>query len=246
MGSIERERRPDGIEVVRLDRPERRNALDRATLAELVPALRELAVDAELRVLVLSTTSERAFCAGADVREELDHAQGVERMEAFTQLYAALEAFPAPTICVCVGDVVGAGAEIAAGCDLRVGGANLRLAWAGARLGVPVGPARLVPLLGQARARDLVLRGRAIDLDEAARLGLLSVLAAEGEAEAKALALAQELAAHPLEGLRRLKRMFRDFEGQPLEGRVAQENEILLDWQREDQGLPSGGPPATP
>ena len=62
-------------------------------------------------------------------------------MQAFAALYAAVDAFPAPTIAVCVGNVIGAGAELAAGCDLRVGGDNLKLAWAGARLGVPIGPA---------------------------------------------------------------------------------------------------------
>ena len=110
----------------------------------------------------MSTTSTRALCAGADVAEALDHAGGVARMEAFARLYAAVEAFPAATVCVCVGNVVGAGAEIAAGCDLRVGGDNLRLAWAGARVGAPVGPARLTPLVGLAAAKDLVLTGRTV------------------------------------------------------------------------------------
>src|SRR6185312_7788121 len=124
MAALQRERLDAGIEVVRLDRPDARNALDSAALA----------ADDELRVLVLSTTSTRALCAGADVAEVLDDAGGLARMQAFTRIYAAVEAFPAPTVCVCVGNVVGAGAEIAAGCDLRVGADNLRLAWAGARL----------------------------------------------------------------------------------------------------------------
>ena len=94
-------------------------------------------------------------------------------MEAFTRVYAAVEAFPAPTVCVCVGNVVGAGAEIAAGCDLRVGADNLKLAWAGARLGVPVGPARLTPLVGLAAAKDLVFTGRTLGMGEARALGLL-------------------------------------------------------------------------
>ena len=107
MAALQRERLDAGIEVVRLDRPEARNALDSATLAELEAALAELAADAELRVLVLSTTSTRALCAGADVAEVLDDAGGLARMEAFTRVYAAVEAFPAPTVCVCVGNVVG-------------------------------------------------------------------------------------------------------------------------------------------
>ena len=153
MSALQRERRDDGVEIVRLDRPDVRNALDSATIAELVAVLGELAGDEALRVLVLSTTSTRAFCAGADVAETLDREGGVARMEAFAALYAALDAFPAPVVCVCVGNCVGAGAELVAGSDLRVGGDNLKLAWAGSRLGVPVGPARLAPLIGVARAK---------------------------------------------------------------------------------------------
>jgi enoyl-CoA hydratase/carnithine racemase len=57
-------------------------------------------------VLVLSTTSERALCAGADVAGELDRDGAVARMETFARVYTAVEAFPAPTVCVCVGNVV--------------------------------------------------------------------------------------------------------------------------------------------
>jgi len=238
MPALQRERLDDGIEILRLDRPQARNALDSGALAELEAALAELAGDDALRVLVISTTDVRALCAGADVAERLDRPGGVARMEAFARVYAAFEALPVPTVCVCVGNVVGAGAEIAAGCDLRVGGDNLRLAWAGARLGVPVGPARLVPLVGVATAKDLVFTGRTVGMEEARALGLLHRTAPAAEAEGEALALARALAAHPPEGLRRLKAMFRAFDGTA--ERVARENEILVGWQREGAGLPSG------
>ena len=157
-------------------------------------------------------------------------------MELFTRMYAAVEAHPAPTIAVCVGNCVGAGAEIAAGCDLRVGGDNLKLAWAGARLGVPVGPARLVPLIGMARAKDLVLTGRVVGMEEAHALGLLARIAPADEAEAAALEVARSVAGFPPDGLRQLKRMFRELEGTA--DRVAFENELLVEFQREGSGLP--------
>ena len=151
-------------------------------------------------MLVLSTTSTRALCAGADVAEVLDRAGGIARMEAFARVYAAVEAFPAPTVCVCVGNVVGAGAEIAAGCDLRVGGDNLKLAWAGARLGVPVGPARLTPLVGLAAAKELVFTGRTLGMAEARALGLLHRTAPAAGAEAAAIALAARARRPPARG----------------------------------------------
>jgi enoyl-CoA hydratase/carnithine racemase len=239
MEHLVRERVGPAVEVVRLDRPEVRNALSSAALAELEAVLAELAADEALAVLVLSTTSTRAFCAGADVGEPLDAAGGVRRMEAFSRIYAALDAFPVPTVAVCVGNCVGAGAELAAGCDLRVGGDNLKLAWAGARLGVPVGPARLVPLVGLSRAKELILTGRVVGMEEAAGLGLLHRTAPADEAEAVALDLAREMAAHPRDGLARLKTMFRELERSA--DRVAYENSRLEDFQRHGAGLPQGG-----
>lgn len=240
MAALTRERTDDGIEILRLDRPEVRNAMDSALLAELDAALAELAVDPDLKALVFSTTNVRAFCAGADVSEQLDHAAGVARMEAFARVYAAIEAFPAPTICVCVGNVVGAGAEVAAGCDLRVGGDGLKLVFPGARLGVPVGPARLVPLVGLSKAREIIMTGRVVGIDEAEALGLLARrVAAPEEAEAAALALASEIAQHPAAGLRHLKDLFREYEGTKY--RVARENAEIVEFQRTGGGLPYGG-----
>jgi enoyl-CoA hydratase/carnithine racemase len=235
--SLVRERLPEGIEVLRLDRPRQRNALNLSLLRNLVGALDELAGDADIRAVVLSSTSPDAFCAGADINEPLTAQDGVSRMEAFTALYTAIEGFPAPTICVCAGHCVGAGAEIAAGCDLRVVADNAKLAWSGALLGVPVGPARLSPLVGHARAKELIFTGRPIDCAEAEALGLAARTAKRGEAEATAVALAGEVARHPPEGLRRLKRMFSDFDGTP--ARVAKENTVLNRWQRRGPGLPS-------
>jgi enoyl-CoA hydratase/carnithine racemase len=239
MATLQRERLDAGIEVIRLDRPQARNALGSQSLADLEAALIDVAGDADVRVLVLSTTDPRAFCAGADVREVLDHDGGVARMEAFARVYAAIEALPVATVCVCVGNVVGAGAEIAAGCDLRVGGDNLKLMWAGARMGAPVGPARLVPLVGLAAAKELILTGATIGMDDAHARGLLHRTAPAAEAEAAAVALAREVAAHDPAGVRALKAMFAEL-GQGPE-RVARENQLLVDWQRTGAGLPRGG-----
>ncbi|WP_210493990.1 enoyl-CoA hydratase/isomerase family protein [Patulibacter sp. SYSU D01012] len=239
MTGLGSERASDGVEVVRLDRPERRNALDTATLDALLARLDALAADPDLRVVVLSTTSPRALCAGADVGEELDREGGIARMARFARAYQALVDLPVPTIAVCVGNVVGAGAELAAACDLRVAGDNLKLAWAGAKLGVPVGPARLVPLVGLSRAKELIYSGRVVGAEEAERIGLAERVVPAEEAETAALELAAEIASRPGDGMRRLKAMFRDVED--LAGATARENVLLMDWQRTGQGLPQGG-----
>ena len=230
-----RERRGD-IEILRLNRPEKRNALDTATLAELNLALEEISADETLRVLIISTTSTRALCAGADVGEELDHSGGVARMAAFARMYSLIEQVPIPTIAVAVGNCVGAGAEIAAGVDLRVGGDNLGLAWAGARLGVPVGPARLAPLIGVARAKELVLTGRLLRQADADALGLLTRTATADEAERVAIELAEQLCEQSAAGLRTLKVMFRELDGSAQ--RVSYENDHLINFQTTGSGIP--------
>lgn len=238
MTALLRERLPDGIEVLRINRPDKRNALDTATLRMVNAALEELTADADLRVLIVSTTSTAALCAGADVGESLDAVGGVARMEAFAEMYRRIDEVPVPTIAVCVGSCVGAGAEIVAGCDLRVGGDNLRLAWAGARLGVPVGPARLTGLVGLSRAKDLVYTGRAIGMAEADALGLLQRTATAEAAEAAALELAADIVRQSAPGIRVIKQMFRDLESSAQ--RIAYENEHLIDFQRHGSGLPQG------
>ncbi|MDP9091443.1 MAG: enoyl-CoA hydratase/isomerase family protein [Actinomycetota bacterium] len=232
------ERAGAGVDIVRLDRPDKRNALDSPTLAEFVAVLDDVAADPDLRVLVISTTNARAFCAGADISEQLDRAGGVARMALFCRMYSTIEAFPVPTIAVCVGDCVGAGAEIIAGCDLRVGGDNLKLAWAGARLGVPVGPARLPPLIGVSRAKELVFTGRVLTMPEAEHLGLLHRTSSANQAEAVARDLAAAIAAQSPTGVRVIKQMFRELDA--TSARVSYENELLMDFQEHGGGLPTG------
>ena len=132
---------------------------------------------------------------------------------------------------------VGAGAEIAAGCDLRVGGDNLKLSWPGARLGVPVGPARLVPLVGLARGQGAHLhRPRRRRWRRRASSAAGALRAGGRGGGARRWTWPPAIAAHPSAGLRGLKEMFRDYEDTPR--RVADENGRLVAFQRDGAGLP--------
>ena len=153
-----------GIALLRLERPEARNAIDTQMLAEMLEHLAVARDDDAVRVLVVSSSDQMGLSAGADVKERLDEEGKVRRMQLFADLYDAIVAFPKPTVAACHGDVVGGGAEIAVACDMRVGGSNLRMRFPGAALGVPVGPARLVTLCGladrQVPAAELAHRRR--------------------------------------------------------------------------------------
>ncbi len=220
-----------GIAILRLLRPERRNAIDTQALAEMLEHLAVARGDEALRVLVFSSADQMALSAGADIREELDAEAAVRRMQLFADLYDAIVAFPQPTIAVCHGDVVGGGAEIAVACDMRVGGSNLRMRFPGAALGIPVGPARLVTLCGLATAKYLLLSARWVGADEALRLGLVNRVAPAAATEAAALELAASVAANPPEGVARLKRMLHEWDD--VEGRSRLEGQGQVEWQRE-------------
>ncbi len=226
-----------GVALLRLERPQARNAIDTLMLNEMLARLAEAAADEAVRVLVISSGDHMGLSAGADVREELEAEAKVARMQLFADLYDAIVSFPKPTVAACHGDVVGGGAEIAVCCDLRVGGSNLRMRFPGAALGVPVGPARLVTLCGLATAKYLLLTSRTVGADEALRLGLVNRIAPAAATEEAAVALAAEVAAHPPEAVARLKQMLHAWDD--VEGRSAAEGEGQVEWQRSGPGLPT-------
>jgi enoyl-CoA hydratase/carnithine racemase len=226
----------NGIALLRLERPEARNAIDTQMLTEMLEHLAVARGDETVRVLVLSSSDQMGLSAGADVREQLDEQGKVRRMQLFADLYDAIVAFPKPTVAACHGDVVGGGAEIAVACDMRVGGANLRMRFPGAALGVPVGPARLVTLCGLAAAKYLLLTSRTIGADEALRLGLVNRVAPAASTEEAALELATSVAAHPPEAVAQLKRMLHEWDD--VVGRSAAEGRGQVEWQRTGPGLP--------
>jgi enoyl-CoA hydratase len=225
-----------GVALLQLDRPDARNAINTQMLSELIEHVAAARADEAVRVLVVSSTDHMGLSAGADVREELDDAEKVRRMELFAQLYDELTGFPKPTVAVCHGACVGGGAEIAVACDLRVGGGNLRLRFPGGALGVPVGPARLVTLCGLSVAKYLLLTAKEVAADDAHRWGLVHVVVPAARTEDAAIQLATQVAAHPPEAVARLKRMLHEWDA--VEERSRVEGEGQVEWQRSGAGLP--------
>ncbi|HEX2911667.1 MAG TPA: crotonase/enoyl-CoA hydratase family protein [Chloroflexia bacterium] len=197
--------RQGAIFVVTINRPEVRNALDGPTAAALAQAFREFDSDDTLRVAVL-TGSEGSFCSGFDlksvaeetrtvqVNEQGDGPLGVTRMQLSKPVIAAIEGF-----------AVAGGLEVALWCDLRVAADNAVFGVFNRRWGVPLvdgGTIRLPRMIGQSHALDLILTGRSVSGQEALTMGLANRLTPPGEALATALALAEELARFPQNGMR--------------------------------------------
>jgi enoyl-CoA hydratase len=187
------------VRIVTIDRPQRRNAVDSVTAAQLLAAFEAFDADETASVAVL-TGSGGCFCAGADLKaltegdrrpvgEDGPGPMGPTRLRLGKPVIAAIE-----------GPAVAGGLELALWCDLRVATTDATLGVYCRRFGVPLvdlGTVRLPRLIGHSRASDLILTGRGVDGVEAERIGLVNRVVAPGEALAAAVALAAELAALP-------------------------------------------------
>ena len=189
------ERHPDGVAVVRLNRPPL-NPLSHALLGELAEMARALAIDAEVKAVVV-TGSEKALAAGADI-EEFTHADAPRTINAvFREAFDAIAAIPRPVIAAIRGYALGGGLELALACDLRVASVSARLGQPEILLGIIPGAGgtqRLARLVGPARAKDLIWSGRPVRADEALAIGLVDRVVPAEEVEANALEWAASFA----------------------------------------------------
>jgi 2-(1,2-epoxy-1,2-dihydrophenyl)acetyl-CoA isomerase len=207
----------DGIATLTLNRPEARNALTPTMLSDLAVALQRLALDASVRVVVV-TGAGRAFCAGGDVKAmAAAHADG--SMPSFDERVASLRArseaarwlheMPKPTLAVIPGPAAGAGLSIALACDLRIAADDAKLTTAFSKVGVSGdfgGSYFLSQLVGASRARELYFTARIVGAEEALRLGMVDRVAPAAEIEAAGRAYARELAALPTVAVGYMKR----------------------------------------
>ena len=188
--------------VVTIDRPERRNAVDRPTAELLERTFREFDRDEELFVAVL-TGADQTFSAGADlVALSSGDPTRASRLEAGTSapMGPTRLALSKPVIAAVEGYAVAGGLELAVWCDLRVAGRDARFGVSSRRFGVPLidgGTIRLPQLIGLSRALELILTAEIVDAEFAHRIGLVNRLVPTGQAEKEAIALAQQLASFP-------------------------------------------------
>jgi enoyl-CoA hydratase/carnithine racemase len=187
--------RAEGVVVLTLNRPERRNAIDPALRDALAAALDDAATDPGVRGLVVAGAGG-AFCAGGDLArfEDLHDARAYRHVaHRLTDLVESVERLEKPVVAAIDGVVTGAGLALALACDWRIGAPTARVLFREGRVGlVPThgGLTRLVKLLGLARAKEVLLGGDDLDADAARAAGLLSEVAPSAE-ELPALARAR-------------------------------------------------------
>ncbi|HEX8131859.1 MAG TPA: enoyl-CoA hydratase/isomerase family protein, partial [Actinomycetes bacterium] len=191
----------DRVATVTLDRPEALNAISTGLAVALAAAVEPLGTDPAVGALVLTGAGDRAFCAGADLKERAgldDHGWFVQR-EAFRRGFAAVRRCPLPTVAAVFGFALGGGTELALACDLVVAADDATFGLPEVRLGlVPAGGGTqlLVRRVGRSVAKDLVLTGRRVGAAEAHRLGVADRLVPRAEVQAAAAGLAAEIAAN--------------------------------------------------
>ena len=166
----------DGVLIVALARPERRNAIDGEMAAALREAFEAAADDAAVRAVIL-TGEGSAFCAGGDLsrfERDWDPREFRHDSHRLTQLISLVERLEKPTVAAINGVATGAGTQLALVCDVRLMARSARFVYREGRLGIIPshgGVTRLVKLIGLARARDVILGGEELSAEEAYRLG---------------------------------------------------------------------------
>jgi enoyl-CoA hydratase len=204
-GTLDLERPRDGVAVVRLNRPERLNAINEAMQSELAQALAHVAADRSVHAVVL-TGAGRGFCAGIDMRDfgpsvPEETAPALDRMrfqEKMAALAEAIRALPQPVIAAVNGPCVGAGFALCLASDIRIcsaaasfGNAAILLGLSGAEMGMSYHLPRIV---GTSVAADWMLTGRTVSATEADRRGLVSEIVEPDRLSDRAVELAAMIA----------------------------------------------------
>ncbi len=196
------------ITTVRFNRPDRLNAIDRMLTRELTDAIREIADDAETRVVIL-TGGDKVFCVGADIKEQAsaDTSRGPTLRRKAT-VFDEIERLDRVVIAAIAGYALGGGLEFALTCDLRIAASNAKFGLPEVKLGVIPsrgGTQRLPRLIGAARAKEFMLLGETIDAKRAEEIGLVSRVVEPEALMDEALAIARTLAELPPLAVRAIK-----------------------------------------
>jgi enoyl-CoA hydratase len=184
------------VGIVRLNRPQALNALNRALIAELGEAFDDLEGDAAIAAIVL-TGNEKAFAAGADIKEMAEKTYIEAYTEDFIKGWERVAQCRKPVIAAVAGFALGGGCEVAMMCDIVIAAETARFGQPEINLGIMPGVGgtqRLPRFIGKAKAMDLCLTGRMMDAAEAERLGLVSRIVPADRLMEEAMAIGEKIA----------------------------------------------------
>lgn len=225
------ERLDGGIGLLKLNRPQKLNALNAQLIAELDALLDEVEADTGLLGLVLTGEGPRAFAAGADIGEMANYSveQGTEMAQRGQRVLSRLETLRVPTIAAVNGFALGGGCELAMCCDLILAGANAVFGQPEVKIGVIPGfggTQRLPRRVGAQRALELTLTGRNVKAEEAVQIGL-ALKIADNDVVEEAVALARQIAANAPVAVRLARAAWREADAPALRAGLAREAELF-------------------
>lgn len=231
--------REGAVIVWTIDRPEAKNALDHATLNELVDAVGDAGRDAKVRAAVL-TGAGHAFVSGGDLRELRDKntPQDAERFsELGFELCSAMSELPFPIVCALPGPAFGGGAELALACDLRVADLRAKIAFKQVRMGVTTAwgtVPRLVAAVGAGVAARLLYAAHEVGAAEAKLIGLVDDVTENGLARTTALAWASDIAQGSPRAIADMKRLVREATASTRDVRALERQLFVDTWSSPD------------
>ena len=167
------------IAIIKINRPEVLNALNKEIMTELSQAIDIVSTDDGIKVIVITGTGERSFCAGADIRYvvNVDPIEA-ERYATFIHtLLNKIENLQKPVIAAINGYALGGGCELALACDIRIASSNAKIGQPEVTIGIPPGwggTQRLLRIVGPAKAKELIYTGKMMTAEEAERIGLVN------------------------------------------------------------------------
>lgn len=191
----------DGIALVTINRPEKLNALNAQTISEFEDVLRRIETEPSMRAMILTGAGEKAFVAGADIRElaAVDPLGARELSLRGQRIFRRLETMPKPSVAAINGYAMGGGLELALSCTFRVASPNAKLAQPEVKLGIIPGyggTQRLPRLVGRGKALEILLTGEPMDAVEAHRIGLVNHVVPQEELIAFSRGLLQKILAN--------------------------------------------------
>lgn len=201
----------DGVATLTIDRPPL-NVLSKQVFREIKEAFETLAEDSEVVVTVLRTAGDKAFVAGADIKE---FPEMIGNKEAKTSIMAGhdvlnvIDSFPKPTIVVLDGLTLGGGCELALAFDIRIAEEHVQIGLPEIKLGIfpgGGGTQRLSRLVGEAKAKELMYTGETISALEAKEIGLVNHVTNTGAGMTKAINMAETISNYSLQSLSRIKK----------------------------------------
>jgi enoyl-CoA hydratase len=221
----------DGIATITLNRPAVHNAMNERMREELTAVFGEVVRSEDARVVVVTGTGERAFSAGADIREFVAPQVPVRFRDGRRRVdfRAAMDRCPQPIIAAIRGFALGGGLELALACDIRIAGEDSQLGLTEVNLAIIPGGGgtqRLPRLVGRGKALEMILTGGRIDAREALRIGLVERVVPATEVLSSAQALARTLAEKAPVALRYAKEAVVKGLGLPLEDGLRLENDL--------------------